>query len=139
MLKTLRIQTQQRTEVINMTREVSEMIDSAPDGLALVYAPHTTVALLLCEDDDELRHDLIRAAESWLAGCRPFTHNRNNNPNSEAHILSAFGGTRVVLAIESGKPDLGRYQHILLVELDGPKEREVRCQMIAAQGLARKG
>ena len=132
MIKTMRIQTRRHTEVVNVTREVMEMIGGALDGLALVYTPHTTVALLLCEDDDELRHDLIHAAEGWLADCRPFTHNRNNNPNAEAHILSAFGGSRLLVAIESGKPNLGTYQHILLVELDGPKQREIRCQTIAA-------
>jgi thiamine phosphate synthase YjbQ (UPF0047 family) len=57
-------------------------------------------------------------------------HIRNNNPNTEAHVLSAFAGTGVTVAIEKGEPDLGTYQNILLLEMDGPKKREVRCKIM---------
>ena len=92
MIKKLHIQTQQRTEAINITRQLGEMVSDVSDGLALFYIPHTTAALLIGEDDAELRNDLVRVTENWLANCRPFTHRRKNNPNAEAHILSAFGG-----------------------------------------------
>jgi secondary thiamine-phosphate synthase enzyme len=99
-------------------------------GLALFYVPHTTAALLMCEDDEELRADLVRVARGWLGVCRPFTHIRNNNPNAEAHLLSAFGGHAVAVAIEHGGLDLGIYQNLLLLEMDGPKQREIRCKIV---------
>ncbi len=64
--------------------------------------PHTTGTLLMCEDDAGLRNDLARVAENWLAACRPFTHIRKNNPNAEAHILSAFGGHGLTVTVEAG-------------------------------------
>jgi secondary thiamine-phosphate synthase enzyme len=124
------IETTRPIEALNVTEHLAALIGGVEEGLAFFYIPHTTASLLLCEDDDELRADLERTAELWLAGCRPFAHIRNNNPNSEAHILSAFGGAGVTLAVEGGKLDLGAYQNVLLLEMDGPKRRELRCKVI---------
>jgi secondary thiamine-phosphate synthase enzyme len=126
------IQTSQKTEVINVTETLAALVGDVDAGVVLFSVPHTTVALVLCEDDGELRGDLVRAAENWLANCRPFSHTRNNNPNAEAHIISAFAGTSVLLPIQAGKLALGTYQNILLLEMDGPKPREVRATVIPA-------
>lgn len=126
------VETHRKIEVINVTQQLAELVGGVSDGIALFYIPHTTAALLVCEDDAELRNDLVRVAENWLADCRPFTHIRRDNPNAEAHILSAFGGTGLMIAVEDGKLDLGTYQNALMLELDGPKQREIRCKMIAS-------
>jgi len=132
MIRKTLVETHHKTEVVNVTAQVAAMVGDVTDGLAHVYIPHTTAALLINEDDAGLREDLIRTAEQWLAGCRPFTHARQSNPNAEAHLLSAFGGSGLTLAIEGGRLDLGRYQNILLLEMDGPKRREIRCQVLRA-------
>jgi secondary thiamine-phosphate synthase enzyme len=132
MVKKTTVNTQAKTEVINVTEQLIELVNGVSNGIALFYTPHTTAALLMCEDDEELRHDLARVAEEWLAGLGPFAHIRNNNPNAEAHIFSAFGGTNLAVAIENHQLDLGKYQNILLLEMDGPKEREIRCQVVGA-------
>ncbi|NIM94009.1 MAG: YjbQ family protein [Anaerolineales bacterium] len=130
MIKRAVVQTQRKTEVQDVTPLVADFISVIQDGVAIVYTPHTTASLILSEDDDELRNDIVRVAENLLAACRPFTHIKRNNPNAEAHILSALGGTSVAIAIIDGKLDLGTYQNILLLEMDGPKEREIRVKVI---------
>lgn len=130
MSKKIQIETKDHIAVINITEKLAQMVAEVSDGLAFFYVPHTTATLLMCEDDAELRNDLVRVAENWLANCRPFSHIRKNNPNAEAHILSAFGGHGLTVAVEAGRPDLGAYQNIFLLELDGPKTREVRCKVI---------
>lgn len=132
MIRKIEVQTKHKVEVVNVTHRLAEMVGDVQAGLARIYIPHTTAALLICEDDENLRTDLVRVAEQWLAGCRPFRHIRRGNPNTEAHILSAFGGTGVTLAIEEGKLDLGTYQNVLLLEMDGPKRREIRCKLVAS-------
>src|ERR1700733_10428941 len=127
MFGSLTIQTQQKTEVIDVTGQAKSLVSGERSGLAFFYLPHTTASLLMCEDDEGLRADLIRTAERWLKDCGPFQHIRKNNPNAEAHILSAFGGHGVTVPIKAGQLDLGTYQNLLLLELDGPKERELRC------------
>jgi len=41
------------------------------------------------------------------------------------HILSALIGTSVALPFERGQILLGTWQRIVLVELDGPRERQL--------------
>lgn len=132
MFGSLTIQTRQKSEVLDVTREAKSLVSGRSNGIAFFYIPHTTATLLMCEDDEELRLDLIRTAERWLQGCGPFRHIRKNNPNAAAHILSAFGGHGVVVPIKQGQLDFGTYQNLLLMELDGPKERELRCCILTS-------
>lgn len=121
-----------KTEMIAVTEALAALCQDVEDGFALFYTPHTTAALILCEDDAELRDDIVKAAETMFAPLRPFTHIRNNNPNTEAHLFSAIAGTQVMVAIEHGRLDLGTYQNLLFIELDGPKRREIRCKVWAS-------
>lgn len=127
MFATATVQTRALKDVIAVTVLLRKLAPSEGSGLVFFYVPHTTAALLMCEDDDELRGDLIQAAQRWLADCGPFAHKRKNNPNAEAHILGAFGGHGLTVAMKEGRLDLGTYQNALLLELDGPKKREIRC------------
>ena len=130
--RNISIQTQDHTEVINVTESLADLVKDVQEGLGLFYVPHTTAALLICEDDDELRRDLINVAENLFAPLRPFEHIRNNNPNAEAHLTSALGGTSLMIPILKGKLDLGTYQNILLLEMDGPKSRQIKCSLITS-------
>ena len=132
MRMSLSVQSHQAVEIINVTAALHDLVAGVDDGLALFYIPHTTACLIINEDDEELRADFVKVAENWLAGLKPFKHIKNDNPNTQAHVLSAFGGNQVAVAIAAGQLDLGRYQNILLLEMDGPKQREIRCQIVPA-------
>lgn len=131
MIRSITVETTHKTQVINLTAQLMALLDDVQSGIALFSVPHTTAALIICEDDDELREDIVKVAENWLADVRPFKHIRKNNPNTEAHVLSAALGTSIVLAIAGGKLNLGTYQNVLLVEMDGPKTRQVQIKVIA--------
>src|SRR5215475_12781727 len=114
-MKTIKIQTQKKTEVLNVTTQLIEMIAGVDDGLAFFSTPHTTGALFICEDDDELRDDLLHTSLNLFAALRPFKHVRNDNPNAEAHLMSSMLGTSLVIAVENGKLCLGTYQNVLFM------------------------
>jgi secondary thiamine-phosphate synthase enzyme len=130
MFKTLEIDTEGKTSIANVTEQLAGLVAGTEDGIALFFIPHTTAALFLSEDDAELREDFVKVAESWLADLKPFKHIRKNNPNTEAHVLSAFGGASVLLSITEGKLDLGTYQNVMLLEMDGPKTRKIHCKIL---------
>lgn len=121
----LQVRTEKNREIVDLTDRVSSLAAGLADGIALLSAPHTTVALLVSELDDELRRDYLKIADRLFEHVRPFAHIRNDNPNTEAHALSAMFGTSVALPVTGGKLVLGTYQRILLFELDGPKARIV--------------
>jgi len=130
MMRQLTVATELKTQVIDLTEQCQSMIGNVKNGLAVFYLTHTTAALILCEDDADLREDLVKIAENWLREMRPFRHARRSNPNAEAHILSAFAGASLAVPIVSGKLALGVWQNILLLELDGPNQRKITCMTI---------
>jgi len=128
----LSVATRQSREIIDLTDRVVSRVAGLADGLVMISAPHTTVALFVSELDDGLRDDYLKIADRLFEGARPFSHLRNNNPNTEAHALSAMFGTSVMLSVAGGKLELGTYQRIILFELDGPKSRTVRVTHVGS-------
>lgn len=130
------ISTRSRMEVVNVTATAAEVFADVGTGVGFVFAPHTTAALIVSEDDTpDLHDDLKLVARDWLAGIGPFRHIKNDNPNTIAHVLSSFAGTSVPVPVTEGRLDLGTYQNLLLLELDGPKKRRLRFAFVATSEL----
>ena len=92
-------------------------------GALLVSVPHTTAAVTVGEAwDPDVTGDLERALAAWVPDVR-FDHGEGN---SAAHFLSEAIGVSCLVPCDQGKPALGRWQGIFLIELDGPRERTVR-------------
>lgn len=131
MKHTIDIRTAHKIEVLNVTQQIADLVRGVEDGLAYISVPHTTAALIINEDDAELRVDIANTAAHLLDDLEPFTHARKGNPNAAAHIFSALAGASLTLAVEGGRLALGTYQNVLLIELDGPKTRELTVQLWA--------
>jgi secondary thiamine-phosphate synthase enzyme len=56
-----------------------------------------------------------------------FDHGEGNSP---AHFLSEAIGVSCLVPLENGRPVLGRWQGIFLIELDGPRERSVSVRVL---------
>ena len=114
-------------------RDVTDEVERAlsGDGLVWLATPHTTAALVISEVDAELLADLERTAVELLAPLEPYTHHKNDNPNAQAHLFSSLLGTTLVLRVQGGALDLGTYQRLVFVELDGPREdRQIKVEML---------
>ena len=122
----LQIVTTRKVEAVDVT----DLIPRVSGRLVWIGAPHTTVALVVCEADDAMLLDLERAAVELFAPMEPFAHARNGNRNAAAHLVSAMAGAGVVLPVADGHLSLGRWQRLILLELDGPKTRELIVQSI---------
>lgn len=124
------------TEAIDITDAVMEAVGNTSGGLALIHSEHTTVALVIGPSDEGMLNDYVRVGQRWLADCGPFEHIENDNPNGEAHLLSSFGGTRLLLPVDAGGLRLGTWQRILLLEYDGPRTRNVDIDVYFGGGDA---
>jgi thiamine phosphate synthase YjbQ (UPF0047 family) len=69
---------------------------------------------------------------------RPWLHNdlhlRPDIPpdeprNAHSHLIALLLGNHLSLPVVAGRLGLGRYQAVLLVELDGPRQRDVLVQL----------
>src|SRR5262245_16131338 len=119
------IRTTRKIERLDITKRIVKAMSSLPEDTAalLVSVPHTTAAVTIGEAwDPDVTGDIERALEAWVPNVR-FDHGEGN---SAAHFLSEAIGVSCLVPCEGGKPSLGRWQGIFLIELDGPRERTVR-------------
>ena len=123
------VQTGGKAWIDNITDRVREAVSGVSNGLTHVSIPHTTAAIFLAEDDAELREDYIKIAGETFRDLRPFKHIRKNNPNTEAHAFSSIFGTSLTIVVEDGELQLGTFQNIMFLEMDGPKERTVEVRV----------
>ena len=125
-----RVRTTRKIERLDITKQVEKAAHSlaAKGGALLVSVPHTTAAVTVGENwDPDVTGDIERALDAWVPNVR-FDHGEGN---SAAHFLSEAIGNARLVPLDGGKPVLGRWQGIFLIELDGPRERRVR---VAALG-----
>ena len=119
-----RLQTGRRSEIVDVTEAIRRIVRQkrVTEGMIIAYVPHTTAAVTINENyDPDVTTDLERAWAKWVPDVR-FDHDEGNSP---AHFLSEAIGTSRLIPMENGKPKLGRWQGIFLIELDGPRERTV--------------
>jgi secondary thiamine-phosphate synthase enzyme len=124
------VQTKKKIELHDNTEQVTQAAAKleADSGALLVSLPHTTAAVTVGEDwDEDVTHDVERALAAWVPGVR-FDHGEGNSP---AHFLSEAIGVSCLVPLEKGRPVLGRWQGIFLIELDGPRDRTVRVATLA--------
>jgi len=107
----------------------------------VVSGQHTTTAVIINEMEDRLLMDLKR----WLSQLAPAgdgwkhddLHLRPGIPddeprNAHAHLQALLLGNQVIVNVCNGELQLGQYQDVLLVELDGPRQRNVSLQWLSA-------
>jgi secondary thiamine-phosphate synthase enzyme len=129
------VRTVRKIERRDITREVERAAKDLPAsaGALLVSLPHTTAAVTVGEAwDPDVTSDIERALDAWVPDVR-FDHGEGNSP---AHFLSEAIGTACLVPVEDGRPLLGRWQGIFLIELDGPRERTVRVRALEGAGTS---
>ena len=97
----------------------------ARDGLLVVYLPHTTAAVTINEPESGLRQDVIDVVKEFFRPGGPWRHNLID-VNAHAHLAAMFMGNSRVVPVVDGDLWLGTWQAILLVEMDGPRERTLQ-------------
>jgi secondary thiamine-phosphate synthase enzyme len=126
------VHTKKKIERHDITDQVTKAAArlEVESGALLVSLPHTTAAVSVGENwDEDVTHDVERALAAWVPGVR-FDHGEGNSP---AHFLSEAIGVSCLVPLEKGRPLLGQWQGIFLIELDGPRDRTVRVAALAAK------
>ena len=126
MLTEFRIRTTAKREMIDLTARVAEIVARADvaEGLCSVYTPHATAAIVINENDDpNVCVDVLDALDRLIpAGV--WRHDRVDG-NGASHIQAAILGPGETIPVRAGKLCLGTWQAVMLVELDGPRDRRV--------------
>jgi secondary thiamine-phosphate synthase enzyme len=120
------IATRARRQMVNVSANVRSLIEKSgvKEGIALVTVLHTTCGLLVNDANSGWEEDML-AFLGRLVPDLDFHHLHDGPEHAKSHILGALIGPTVQIAVEGGRPVLGTWQSIFLVEVEGPRERTV--------------
>jgi len=135
------VATRHRIEFRDLTDAVAERVarSGVDRGLVLVQSHHTTTAMVVNENERRLLEDFLRLLECWAPTSDHYRHDDlharpeappGERPNGAAHARALLLGSSRTLGIAGGELVLGRWQRILMLELDGPRRRTVSIHVV---------
>jgi len=132
----------ERMGAVDLTDELVRAVKDAgiTEGGAVVFCAHTTCNLFINELEDGALEDLRVRLDRLIPTDGYFAHDdferrtQNLQPgersNGRSHVVQmVLGGTSQTIPVSSGEPLLGRWQRLLLLELDDPKDRSCVFQV----------
>ncbi|MBV9341662.1 MAG: YjbQ family protein [Acidobacteria bacterium] len=128
-MQRLHVKTRKKREIIDITDLLDGQLAQTKAGCGICHllVLHTTAALTTADLDPGTDLDMLDAFEAMVPRLRyRHPHDPAHVPD---HILSALIGTSLSLPFESGKLILGTWQRVVLVELDGPRQRQLAISL----------
>jgi len=109
-------------------------------GQVTVFSAHTTAAIRINEHEPLLLRDMARTLRQLAPSDSYYEHNDfsrrtvNMNPdecaNGHSHCQHLFLASSETIPVIDGRPTLGTYQRIFLIELDHPRMRQVQVVVV---------
>lgn len=124
-MNSLTIRTSRRSEFIDITAEVAQVVRECGvvDGIVTVFVPHTTAGITINENaDPSVVRDILSTLEKLVPAGVGYTHSEGN---ADSHIKASLMGSSVQVFVEGGRLALGTWQGIYFCEFDGPRTRHV--------------
>lgn len=128
----LDVDTSRRTTV-DLTDEVRAFCAPRGDGLCSIFIPHATAGVAILETGAGSDDDLVDTLERLLPRDDRYRHAHGSLGHGADHVLPAIVAPSVTIPVQDGRPLLGTWQSVVLVDLnrDNPR-RSVRLSFIAA-------
>jgi secondary thiamine-phosphate synthase enzyme len=138
--------TERVAQMIDVTEDVRGVVERAAivNGMALVYSPHTTCAVVINEPESGFAEDFAELLESLApSDGRYYRHDdleiRTDGieddtaefPNGHSHCRAGLlASSSETVPVVDGKLMLGTWQRIFFCELDRSRSRKVFIQVI---------
>lgn len=116
------VRTEKERQVIDLTDQVQQLVKT-DTKLVTVFTAHTTCAVTTADLDPGTDLDLLDAVWEMIPKLK-YRH-PHDPAHVPAHLASSIIGPSVTVPARNGQLALGTWQRIILVELDGPKERKL--------------
>jgi secondary thiamine-phosphate synthase enzyme len=126
---------------VDVTAQVAAIVERSgiAEGLVSVQSLHTTAAVVVNENEPLLLHDLRAALERAAPRHLSYRHDDftqraavppDEPANGHAHCQALFLRASETLGVAGGRPRLGQWQRVFLVELDGPRTRTLAVTVL---------
>ncbi len=116
------VRSSQRFQLIDITDRVEDAVRESgiSNGIAHVFVPHATAAVIANEHESGLMNDILSVIKTLFPPEHGWMHNRIDN-NAHAHLASSIIGASRTFPVVNGRLLRGTWQNIFVVELDGPR------------------
>ncbi|MFP4579548.1 MAG: secondary thiamine-phosphate synthase enzyme YjbQ [Candidatus Sumerlaeia bacterium] len=131
--KELHFQTEQPSEILNISSQVADAVAESGirEGLVLVYPMHTSSAVYLSDSDYSLTADFADLMAELVPDSKHYRHDETDyKKNAAGHLKAILSGHSITLPLTDGRLDLGTYQTIYYFEFDGQRPKEVLVKII---------
>ncbi len=131
--KVLEIRTDRRRQAVDITARVEEAVRESGirEGFVLVYPHHTTAGVCINDSDPNITEDLLDVLAGLVPAGAGYRHDLTDpKANADGHIQGTLASHHVTVPITGGACDLGTYQRIYYLELDGMRTKEVVLKLL---------
>lgn len=120
------------SEITDLTEDVAAFCSGRADGLVNVFAPHATAGLALIETGAGSDSDLVDTVGRLFPRDDRYRHSHGSPGHGADHVLPAFISPSLSVPVLDGRPALGTWQSIVLVDtnVDNP-DRTIRLSFLA--------
>ena len=118
--------------VVDLTDRVADFCRPLGDGLLSVFVPHATAGVALMETGSGSEADLDELLGRLLPRDDRYRHRHGAKGHGADHLLPVLVSPSVVVPVLGGRPQLGTWQSVVLVDFnaDNP-HRKVRLSFLA--------
>jgi secondary thiamine-phosphate synthase enzyme len=117
--------------VTDFTDLVLQFCRNRGDGLCHVFVPHATAGVALIETGSGSESDLEDAIDRLLPRDDIYRHRHGSHGHGRDHLLPAFVSPSLTVAVLGGRPTLGTWQSVVLVDTNVDNaDREVRLSFL---------
>jgi len=131
------IVTTERLELHDLTDRVMTAVRNLPvtEGTVNLFSTHTTCTVFVNEVQKALLSDMKKFLEQVVDSAGAGRHNDPafsdcDRANADSNLRALLLGHSLTLQISGGEVVLGQWQRILVAELDGPRTRTLRLQVM---------
>ena len=133
----LEVKTTGGTDILDLTAMVAAEVEQTgvTEGLLTLFIPGSTAALTTIEFESGVVNDLREAIDRLFPREIPYEHDRRwGDGNGYSHVRAAFLKPSLSIPIAGGRPLLGTWQQIVLLDFDNrPRQRSIQGQVIGTR------
>jgi secondary thiamine-phosphate synthase enzyme len=122
-MSAITVRSKAHEEVMDVTADVAALAAAMGDGTCHLFVQHTTCALTVLTNEAGIAEDLLAVLHGLVPQAPAYVH--DSADHVRAHVLSALVGPSASAPVRAGRLGLGRFQRIVLVEFEGPRERTI--------------
>jgi len=114
-----KLNTNKKFQIIDITSKINELT-AIEEGIVNIFSKHSTSAIVVNENENGLLEDFEFMLENLIDEKYSWQHDRIDN-NATSHLKSFLLSSSETLPVKNSKLDLGTWQSVFFVELDGPR------------------